>query len=1126
MKRFLFLMILFYNNFALAQSSNLPVQLSPNVNELLRYVDVPVNKYTGIPDITIPLYEVNSGSLKLPVNLSYHGGGIKVSQEASQVGLAWVINGSGMISREINGRDDFSPYGYYNNNLQEFSGNDTYLQLERKLHGLGNNASHESPSSDANNFLYDMPGQPDADFSDYLLNFDLDYEPDVFSYNFNGLGGKFVLTKNHGVLLQDPSQGLKIIFDKANSRFTIKLNNGDTYEFFETEKAGTGAEGSAPYISAWHLTKIISADNFTIDLTYQITTTFDQRFNDKTQSYMGVNGAILTGDGSCMYPEFVLGSPPYLTYHVVQLKEIVFPLGKVEFNYSSRDDMAVDKRLTEIIVKNTLEPLDNIYYSFGQDYFISIGGSTNYDNKRLRLNSVTKKNSSAEIDHTYKFEYNAGVLPAKSSFGRDWWGYNNGKSGATSMVPRLTYQYRNSIHEIPELPNSIYADRSVAEEPSQIGMLRKIVYPTGGSATFGYEMNEYDSGNSINPDNSEIIQNIRPVHIIKNPRTGDPVSEWDLSVSADVETLNYDLRSFEGLVDLTLNPPIHGIGLGEDCYLEVIKSTNNALVEKHYLGNSGSWHHDGGGRCHTTRSFSLTKGNYKLRFYAKENSQFLKYFEIKFKYYIDDAGMESHHVLKGAGLRISRISMFDPVTSKSLIQKYVYNYLEDRNNDGITEQYSYGRLLVPNRFTSLDTRANYPVRVTNVCQRVNINSYNLYKPVKYVLGYDKVTVIDDEIGESGKSEYYYHNVPNRIFAYKMKPALDLKETGSTDFTDLKNGMLYKEIDFRKSGTDRYAKVKEQTFYYSNVLKNTVLGIKRHRNPFVSDGALIYTEAQKWFLTYYPVMQSEWVRLDSNEIKIYDSNGMANRNVMKFEYAPAINGGLPAHYFASKTTTRNSKNQLIEREITYPQDYPTNPLFQAMINRNQLNLQVNIKDINLTKNLQVGKTSNSYGSLNGNTMYKLINTEIVVSNNDSLKRIMYYNRYDNKGNLLEYVEGQKLPVAYIYGYNQTYVVAKINGTSYQNILTALNSTDQNLSYLQNYSQEQLSIELNKIRTYLNNNIPNAVIESYLYKPMIGLGSKTDAKGLTTFYEYDSFQRLKFVKDRDQNIIKANDYHYKP
>jgi YD repeat-containing protein len=53
---------------------------------------------------------------------------------------------------------------------------------------------------------------------------------------------------------------------------------------------------------------------------------------------------------------------------------------------------------------------------------------------------------------------------------------------------------------------------------------------------------------------------------------------------------------------------------------------------------------------------------------------------------------------------------------------------------------------------------------------------------------------------------------------------------------------------------------------------------------------------------------------------------------------------------------------------------------------------------------------------------------------------------------------------------------------------------------------------------------AQMTSYTYDPEVGMTGMTDAKGISTTYEYDPFQRLQNVKDKDGNIVKHIDYHY--
>jgi hypothetical protein len=68
---------------------------------------MPVSEYTGIPNISVPLFEVEEDGVKFPLMLSYHAGGIKVNQDASWVGLGWDLY-LGSIVQIINDEDDLS----------------------------------------------------------------------------------------------------------------------------------------------------------------------------------------------------------------------------------------------------------------------------------------------------------------------------------------------------------------------------------------------------------------------------------------------------------------------------------------------------------------------------------------------------------------------------------------------------------------------------------------------------------------------------------------------------------------------------------------------------------------------------------------------------------------------------------------------------------------------------------------------------------------------------------------------------------------------------------------------------------------------------------------------------------
>ncbi len=159
---------------------NLP--MAPEPAEFAKYVEIPVSKYTGVPEINIPLHNLQAGNLQLPINLSYHSNGIGVTQEATAVGLGWTLNAGGMITRSIHDLPDEMMGGSHVGWLQ-------------------GGAWPYNPSDV-------LPPQTLENLTDPPTNGVRDKQPDVFYFNFGKYKGKFVFDDQgkHN----NPKQNLKL----------------------------------------------------------------------------------------------------------------------------------------------------------------------------------------------------------------------------------------------------------------------------------------------------------------------------------------------------------------------------------------------------------------------------------------------------------------------------------------------------------------------------------------------------------------------------------------------------------------------------------------------------------------------------------------------------------------------------------------------------------------------------------------------------------------------------------------------------------------------------------------------------------------------------------------------------
>ena len=158
---------------------------SPEAASLGKFGEIPVNKFTGIPTIDIPVHTVSGRNIQVPISLSYHAGGIKVQEIASRVGLGWSLNAGGVITRTVHGLPDEYTYGYlavaYEEHLSSYN-DGAYPNLEELVN------IYESGSEPNVRGLPTFTGLKEV-YKD-VVEQRLDLEPDMFYFNVGGKSGK------------------------------------------------------------------------------------------------------------------------------------------------------------------------------------------------------------------------------------------------------------------------------------------------------------------------------------------------------------------------------------------------------------------------------------------------------------------------------------------------------------------------------------------------------------------------------------------------------------------------------------------------------------------------------------------------------------------------------------------------------------------------------------------------------------------------------------------------------------------------------------------------------------------------------------------------------------------------
>ncbi|GHV18742.1 hypothetical protein FACS1894179_10860 [Bacteroidia bacterium] len=496
-----------FNCFSQVDKINAPeiIPPSPHVRNFLKYGEIPVSNYTGVPNINIPIHTIQLKDLTFPISLSYNASGIQVGEEASRVGLGWVLNAGGMISVTVMGKHhDFTEWAYFND------GRDNLLN---DLTG----ATHLS------SFMFTGPkNDPPISYALSGMSMDILYSaivsdnfgsqcdrgtelaPDVYNYNFGGYSGKFIFSHS-GKIIKENEDNVLIIPEKVKKygydilkSWKCITPDGTIYYFEVTEKTTyTDRTQVEDYNSCYYLSKIETVSGSVIDLNYKKSRSYLGRFQ-KTNDFMFSR---------------------YAYYEVVSLDNISYPGGKIRFDYKyDREDYQPEPRLSAIYVDDETNT-NKSEWIFDYEYFVANKTETDYptlseinwhmrkslyyndswnntfyteswNKKRLKLKKITHTNSTGNVSpEVYSLYYNETNIPTKLSASIDHWGYYNGALNKT-LVPGYFHDVSQKDGVIDVRHQGRDANREPNSSYNQALILKEIVYPTGGKTKFTYESNQ------------------------------------------------------------------------------------------------------------------------------------------------------------------------------------------------------------------------------------------------------------------------------------------------------------------------------------------------------------------------------------------------------------------------------------------------------------------------------------------------------------------------------------------------------------------------------------------------------------------------------------------------------------
>lgn len=261
--------------------------------------------------------------------------------------------------------------------------------------------------------------------------------------------------------------------------------------------------------------------------------------------------------------------------------------------------------------------------------------------------------------------------------------------------------------------------------------------------------------------------------------------------------------------------------------------------------------------------------------------------------------------------------------------------------------------------------------------------------------------------------------------------------------------------------------------------------------------------------YYPV------QLRQKTQSTYGTSGNSNPVTHSETYTYNSDG------YLSEFSTMDSSQKTVKHKYTYPADYSSESVYSSMLSRNMRSYR--IQQETYVNNTLREKIRNNYVLSGSLPVLGNIQRGRGSTFSATLANYGYGGNQQGRPMSVVYRDGRK--EVYLWSYNYGYIVAKIEGVTYDEVKNILGESFIT-SLASNSAPTEAAIEQIRIKLLANASISQRVlVTTYLYKPLVGMAHEIAPNGEKTSYSYNGNNQLQMLRDHSGKILEQYEYNYK-